>query len=204
MQIKSRKKLFVYGGLILLLLLIVSAIEIVTYLQYERYKTEPVTVDSILRSVFWDAGEYRVSEVRDDESFQIGFRKEWIPADTEHPIEIGKPIKTVGDTTLLLDVAYRTQFPDGEEVTLMVQLENDTKKLRGQFLLDGYIGQTEVLQPQLELSFYHQNEPIEAASYGYGTGGNITVSLPLDMLEKYQYQIDVVVKGLVLYEYECE
>ena len=51
-------------------------------------------------------------------------------------------------------------------------------------------------------SFTHGGQQIEVESYSHGHGeNNLTFGIPFNILEQYNYQIDVLYTGLALYEY---
>jgi hypothetical protein len=195
-----RRGLIKFGSFILLLAIIIIVIDysgkVAKEKRYKQYESEPVSVETIL--VWQDWHKKMLSET---ESISINFRKEWIPIDTDHDVDINQVIKKVGNTTVIMEKAYRHIIQGDDEVVIMVRLIQDTKKLSGMFLLDS-IFDNGWNQIPVNLTFSHQNTQIEVESFGYGTGDTITVSLPIDILKRYDYEIDVDFKGLALYEYD--
>jgi hypothetical protein len=195
-----RKRLIIFGSCILIFTLIIILIDysgkVAQEKRYKQYESEPVSVETILA---WD--DWHKNLISRTESINISFQKKWIPIDTDHDITINQVIKAVGDTTVIIEKAYRHLIQGDDEVVMMVRLQQDTKKLSGTFLCDSTFddGWNEL---PVELTFYHHNDQIDVESFGYGTGNTITVSLPFYILERNEYEIDVNFKGLALYEYD--
>ncbi|BBH24453.1 hypothetical protein Back11_57980 [Paenibacillus baekrokdamisoli] len=193
------RSLFKFGSIIFVLTFIIIAIDysgkVAKEKRYKQYESESVRVETILAWQSWNK-----SLLSKTESINILFRKDWIPVDMNHDVNINQVIKKVGNTNVIIEKAYRQLIQGDDEVVMMVNLEQATKKLQGSFLIDSIFDNGWSDLP-VNLTFYHLNKLIEVESYSYGTGDRITVSLPIEILERYDYEIEVVLQGLALYEY---
>jgi hypothetical protein len=195
-----KRSLIKFGSFILLLTMIIILIDYsgkaAKEKRYEQYESEPVTVETIL--VWQDWHKKLLSKT---EAINLSFRREWIPIDSDHDVDINQVIKKVGSTSAIMEKAYRQSIQGDDEVVIMVRLIQDTKKIRGMFLLDSMFDNGWNKLP-VNLTFSHHNKQIEIESFVYGTGDTITVSLPINILKRYNYEIDVEFVGLALYEYD--
>ena len=90
----------------------------------------------------------------------------------------------------------------------MLRLKQNTKMLQGKFISPmtfqntGLIYNLNWIEIPATISFEHEGHPIEIENYSYGHGeDDIRFGIPIHILEQYNYQIDVLYKGLALYEY---
>ncbi|GAB6988713.1 hypothetical protein [Paenibacillus pini] len=203
----KNRKLLKFLIPILIVFLILFAIDysgkVAKEKRYEQYKTEPASIESI---ALWN--DWNKTLVSTSESVNFSFKKEWIPKDKDHIVEINQILKTVGDTTIIIDKTYRHVFQDDDDVVMMFRFEQNTKKLQGKFITSmtfentGMIYSLNWAEIPKSFSFEHGGQKIEVKSYSHGHGeDDLTFGIPISILEQFDFQIDVLYTGLALYEY---